>query len=71
MKKVNLKYFKSSGKYYTSGEYRSSLKMYYDIVTEVRQMLRDGHLPGLVVGCKEFDILVEVRNAPPHLIRCA
>lgn len=71
MKKVKLTYFKRSGKYYANGEYRTDPMMYYDIVTEVRRMLNGGNLPGLVDGCKEFDILVEVRNAPPHLIRCA
>jgi hypothetical protein len=45
--KVELQYFKSTGKYYTSGEYMSEQESVYDVFSEVRAMHKNGTLPGL------------------------
>jgi hypothetical protein len=65
--KVKLTYFKESGKYYTEGSFTTK-KHFYDVIVEVRDMMAEGRLPGLVLGAKEFDVLVEIPNAPPHMI---
>jgi hypothetical protein len=70
--KVKLTYFKESGKYYSNGEYETKQQMMYDVYEEVRQMQKDGKLPGLVDGGgKEFTVLVEIPDHPcgcPQLI---
>lgn len=60
--KVELTYFKQSGKYYSSGDYLSEKKDLWEIWDEVRQMVKDKQLPGLIGG-QEFYILVSV---PTH-----
>lgn len=69
--KVKLTYFKQSGKYYTDGEYDTNKEALYEIWDEVRSKQVAGELPGLIVGCTKFTILVEVPDHPhahPHLI---
>lgn len=70
--KVKLTYFKESGKYYTDEIYETDKEMMYDVYDEVRQMQREGTLPGLVEGCgKEFTILITsegVKHDVPQLI---
>ncbi len=71
MYKVELIYFKDTGKYYSSGEYETQIEPLYEIWGEVREMQRIGKLPGLVEGCVEFTILVNVPGHPhdhPRLI---
>lgn len=67
---VKLIYFKESGKYYSEGEYQTEQTQFYQLVDEVRQMKRNGKLPGLVDGAREFSVLIEAE--PPldlhHLI---
>lgn len=69
--KIKLQYFKqNSGKYYSDGEYQTTKKEFYEMVDEVRQLKRDGKLPGLVEGAREFTIYidpVEPWNLP-HMI---
>ncbi len=68
---VKLTYFKSGGKYYSSGEYQTKKKDLDDIWDEVRHMRSIRHLPGLAEGCSEFIVLIEVPDHPhkhPHLI---
>jgi hypothetical protein len=70
--KVKLTYFKESGKYYTDEIYETDKEMMYDVYDEVRQMQREGKLPGLIEGCgQEFIILVTsegVKHDVPQLI---
>ena len=70
--KVKLTYFKESGKYYTDETYETDKEMMNDVYDEVRQMQRDGKLPGLVEGGgKEFTILITsegVKHDVPQLI---
>jgi hypothetical protein len=74
MYKVNLTYFKTSGKYYSEGEYNSVLEELYEIWYEVLTMSNDGILPGLVKAKRnprEFYILIDVPDHPDrhlHLI---
>ena len=69
MTKVELIYFKESGKYYSEGSYESEHEFFYDIVDEIKIMLARGKRPGLVDG-HEFNVLAEinVKYGPlPHL----
>jgi hypothetical protein len=61
--KVNLTYFKDTGKYYCEGLYHTNLDPLFEIWDEVREMKKVGALPGLVKGSTEFYVLVEV---PEH-----
>ncbi len=69
--KVELTYFKQSGKYYSTASYTSQEEKLFKIFEEVREMKRIGKLPGLVSGCTEFLVLINVSNHPhnhPRLI---
>ncbi len=71
MYRVKLTYFRLSGKYYSEGEYESAKTHLFEIWREVRQFLLTRKLPGLVEGCSEFIILVDVPEHPhehPRLI---
>jgi len=61
--KVELTYFKKSGKYYTTGEYETDKDYLHEIFIEVRQMMCDGDCPGLN-GAGEFTVLIDV---PEHV----
>lgn len=61
--KVKLTYFKDSGKYYSEGEYNSNEKELYEIHDEVRVMIKDKCLPGLMENHSSFIVLV---NVPGH-----
>ena len=67
--KVELTYFKKSGKYYTIGTYEAdSEKSLNEIWDDVREMRSEGRLPGLSIrdaegGHTEFIVLVD---APDH-----
>lgn len=68
--KVNLTYFKQSGKYYSSGEYVSKCKDFWEVYTEVNTLREMGKLPGLRDnGGSEFTIHIGFEDdAPPHVI---
>ena len=69
--KVELTYFKASGKYYSSGSYETKEDGMYEIFREVKVMQKNGCLPDLVKGCTEFHIHINVpehRHNHPHLI---
>ena len=71
MLKVNLTYFKKSGKYYSSGFYYSERKALYEIWEDVEKMLSEGKRPGLVDGFSGFHLLIEVPEHEldhPHLL---
>lgn len=70
MFKCELIYFKPSGKYYTSGEYMTEHTLLYDVVSEIKEMKRNGHLPGLVTGATEFIVLIPTQEpwGVPHII---
>jgi len=63
MHEVELTYFKQSGKYYTSDSYISEKSSLLDIWEEVREMIRNKNLPGLIEGADEFIVLI---NVPYH-----
>lgn len=58
--KVQLTYFKDTGKYYGEGEYETEKEHLYEIWDEVREMVKQGTRPGLIEGCHEFCTLVNV-----------
>jgi hypothetical protein len=69
--KVQLTYFKDTGKFYGGGEYDTDKDALYEIWDEVREMIKQGIRPGLVEGCHEFHTLVNVpdhRHEHPRLI---
>jgi len=71
--KVQLTYFKDTGKYYSDGEYETEIESLIEIWHEVRGMISRGELPGLIKGRNEFHILVNVaghKHEHPRLIVC-
>lgn len=71
--KVNLTYFKRTGKYYSDGFYTSDLDSLNDIWMEVNKLVDSGSLPGLVKekGRSEFIVSIDVPDHPnnhPRLI---
>lgn len=68
---VKLTYFRSTGKYYSSGSFLTEREDLFDIWQEVEIMQREGKLPGLVEGAKKPIIWIKVpqhKNRHPHLI---
>lgn len=69
---VKLTYFKASGKYYTEGKcYAKRGLPLFRIWELLDDMLKLGKRPGLVDGCNEFTVLIDVpdhQNNHPHLI---
>lgn len=71
MYKIDLTYFKKSGKYYSSGCYYTNKEQMYHVFNEVKEMLENGKWPDLVDGINEFYVSVssdEHPNAYPCLI---
>lgn len=69
--KVNLTYFKDTGKYYSEGSYETEKEHLFSIFQEVQQKVQDRILPGLVRGCSEFIVGIDVPDHPnnhPRLI---
>lgn len=69
--KVQLVYYKPSGKYYSDAEYFTGETDLWMIWNEVEDKLIEGKLPGLVDGAREFIVSVYVPEHPynhPHLI---
>lgn len=68
--KVDLTYFKQSGKYYADGSYETEKVNILDIWKEVREMIANKKLPGLMEGHSEFIVSVDIPEHPvnhPHL----
>lgn len=57
--RVVLTYFKTSGKYYSEGEFVSLRDYWHEMIADVRDMQVAGRLPGLVDGCREFVVLIQ------------
>lgn len=68
--KVELMYFKpESGKFYTSGDYNSMFDEAWEIFNEVKGFRDSGRLPGLRAGAVDFDILVDIPDLYPALLK--
>lgn len=68
---VNLTYFKDTGKYYSSGSFKTTHKPLYMIFEEVINMMKLGKRPGLIDGNSGFHVLIEVpehENNHPRLL---
>ena len=68
--KVELTYFKESGKYYGEGQYETNRKELWDIWDEIEEMLKAGRRPGLIDGHSGFHVLIDVPehcHNHPHL----
>ena len=70
MLKIELTYFKPSGKFYTNGEFLTDFCSFHTIVDMVEGMQKSGLLPGLMKDCgKQYHILIEtpdVGGDGPH-----
>lgn len=69
--KVELEYFKPSGKWYADGEYISNQEHLFQIWGEIEEMFANRKRPGLIDGKQGFITLVNVPSHPhahPHLI---
>ena len=69
--KVNLTYFKDTGKYYSEGSYLTKVTDLNKIWNDVIQMARMKRLPDLVKDHSDFIILINVPDHPndhPKLI---
>ena len=66
--KVQLTYFKSTGKYYTQGKYHTEQDNMLEVIEEVKILKKFNDLPGIT--CNDMIILVEVDSdfAYPQLI---
>lgn len=68
---VQLTYFKTNGKYYSSGAFKvCGDKHISEICEVVRALVQLKRLPDLIEGHSDFDVLVEYRGVP-HFIRAA
>lgn len=56
---VNLTYFNENGKFKYDGTYRTTKQHMYQIFDEVRQMLRERRLPGLIENHSPFIVHVD------------
>jgi hypothetical protein len=64
--RIELTYFKNTGKYYTDSEYFSKTEDWIDIMDEIKNLVSRGQCPGLIdcaPGTNEFYVLV---NIPDH-----
>lgn len=71
MIKVNLTYFKKSGKYYSGGSYQVEHKGLYEIWEDIEKMLLQGKRPGLMDGFDGFHVLIRIpehEHDHPHLL---
>jgi hypothetical protein len=69
--KVNLTYFKQTGKYYAEGDYVTERENLWEIFGEVKTKLDKGDRPGLVDGKNTFYAVINVPDHPkdhPFLI---
>lgn len=64
---VTIHYFKSSGKFYSQGQYESSCTNMFTVFEEVRDMFAQGKRPGLVDGAMEFYAVVDSDDGYPAL----
>jgi len=68
--KVDLTYFKQSGKYYTGGYYISDKIHLFEIFEEVKELHKAQTLPGIMVNHGPFYVSISVPDHPndhPHL----
>jgi hypothetical protein len=70
--KVNLTYYKPSGKYYSEDNFETLPKSLYEIWQDVQWMIDQNLLPGLSSGVRAgFIVQVDVPDCPhnhPHLM---
>lgn len=62
--KVKLTYFKQSGKYYSDGSFDTDKASWPEIFDEVKRLIDQKTLPGLVRGHSDFIVLMDVPDHP-------
>lgn len=67
-REVKLTYFKFTGKYYSEGSFETETEYDWDIYRQVREMLEQKKLPGLIEGVNDHFVLVEIENGVPALV---
>lgn len=71
MLKVNLTYFRRSGKYASEGDFSTEQTPLFRIWDIVKKMKKNRSLPGLVMRHDDYIVLVDVPEHPhrhPHLL---
>ena len=71
MYKINLIYFKSSGKYYETSSFQTNKAYMFEVFDQVKELKAAAKLPGLISGDWDGPILVnsdDHPNAYPGLI---
>jgi hypothetical protein len=66
-KTVQLTYFKSTGKYYLEGTYETERTLHHEIIDEVREMHREGKLPGMS-GQPKYTLVVPPGGVPRLIV---
>ena len=62
MYEIELQYFKTSGTYYSSGTYTTSLNAMYKVKEEIEKMKKDNKLPGITGN--EFIVYTNAEKHP-------
>lgn len=62
-RRVDLTYFRTTGKFYSEGSYETTVQHLWQIWEEVDRMRRERRLPGLQEGHSNYIVLVDV---PDH-----
>lgn len=63
---VQLRYFKTTGKYYGSDQYQTTKDHMYEIFQEVRDKHASGDLPGLAPGFGRRSAFTVYVDCPSH-----
>ena len=61
---IKVQYFKTSGKYYASGEYETTHELMHNVFEEFEDMLKRGKRPGLVNGHSGFTAVLNCNRHP-------
>lgn len=64
--RVEIQYFKGTGKYYSSGEYFTSLTLMQDIFHECIEKLQSGDCPGLANNAVLRSGFAAIITVPDH-----
>jgi len=66
--RIELQYFKPSGKYYSSGYLKTDKTAWFEVIDEVKDLTRQRELPGLTPGHSEFIVHMDHPDFYPAVI---